>query len=352
MLDVSLVTDALRQLLLDALATTPLYGGNGPGFNVAVTGEHPQAPATGADCDLNLYLFHLTEDKHLRNQFWSQGHITGQPPGPPRQPVAFEPLCLDLYFLLSAQSPGSYVQEQQVMSVAVRAMHEHATVMLPTPTPTGQARSELTISLEKPTWDELSRLWQSLNAPLRMTAQYRVSVVLMTPETGAADQPVPTTWSLTAAPGDLNGDRAHPQLIGTSRRVAFQAPHGPRQYDQTPATFAPVTVAAGGQEVVVRGRAIADTDTVFLVTHHPDGTETEQDVTAWKVALTHPFTAPPSGGVPVRLRAPATPGACPPPGRYTVRVGRPAEPGFRSNDVPVAIAPWIDPSGGPAIGPG
>ena len=80
MLDVSIVTDALRDLLLDALATSPLFGGVGPSFNVAVTGQHPDLPTTGADCDLNVYLFYVTEDKHLRNSFWNQDFITGQPP--------------------------------------------------------------------------------------------------------------------------------------------------------------------------------------------------------------------------------------------------------------------------------
>src|SRR5262249_29852827 len=41
----------------------------------------------------------------------------------------------------------------------------------------------------------------------------------------------------------------------------------------------------------------------------------------------------------------------PPAGRYLLRVGRPTEPSFRSNDVPVSIAPWVDPTPGPLIGP-
>src|SRR4051794_33602584 len=265
MLDVSIVTDALRDVLLDALATSPLFGGGGPGFSVSVSGQHPTAPTTGADCDLNLYLFYLTEDKHVRNQFWSQEFISGQP-GPPRQPVAFEPLCLDLFFLLSAESQSSYVQEQQAMSVALRAFHEHATLSLPTPTPTGQPTSEITLTMEKPTWDELSRLWQALNAPLRMTAQYKASVVLVTPESGAVAQPQPTTWSVAAAPDETFGDGFHPNLVATVRRVAFAAPVGARIYDQTPASTAPAPAAVAGQDFVLRGRSIEDTDTVFLVT--------------------------------------------------------------------------------------
>ena len=346
MYDLSIVTDALRDILTGALASTPLFGGVGPPFSVAVSGQHPATVVSGAECDLNLFLFHVTEDRFQRNAFWTQESITGQPAGPPRQPIAFEPLCLDLFFLLSAQSETSYVQEQQVMSVAVKTLHDHAIVRLATPTPTGVPTSEITIAMESPSWDELSRLWQALNAPLRMTAQYKATVALLTPETGTTAQPHPTQWTFLAAP-TANGDGVHPHLYGTIRRVVFQAPSGQRAYDQTPGATAPAPVAIPGQELVLRGVGIADTDEVFLVTVLPDGTETEQDVTAWKVPLVTPYPSPPGDGVPVGLRPPLV--GAPAPGRYLLRLGRPAEPGWRSNGVPVAIAPWLDPTGGPLL---
>ena len=126
MLDVSIVTDTLRDLLLDALATSPLFGGVGPPFNVAVTGQHPDLPTTGADCDLNVYLFYLTEDKHLRNRFWNQDFSRVSRLGRRASPLRSSLSVSICFFLVSAQSKNSYVQEQQVMSVAVRALHEHA----------------------------------------------------------------------------------------------------------------------------------------------------------------------------------------------------------------------------------
>jgi hypothetical protein len=348
MFDLSIVTDALRNILTAALSSSPVFGGAPPPFSVAVSSESPDSLTSGADCDLNLYLFHLTESRHLRNQFWTQQSITGQPPGPPQQPIAFEPFCVDLYFLLSAQSDSSYQQEQQVMSVAVRAFHEQPIVRLATPTPTGVTPSEITLTMESPTPEDLSRLWQALGAPLRVAAQYRASVAMLEPETGATAQPKPTTWSLLAAPTD--GDHSLPFLYGTVRRVFFQAPAGQRSYDQTPASAAPAPAAVAGQEFVLRGSGILSNDQVFLVTVQPDGTEVEQDVTSWKVALVHPYPAPPADGVPIGLRPPDTPpGASPPPGRYMLRLGRPAQPGWRSNSVPVSIAPWLDPSAGPLL---
>jgi Pvc16 N-terminal domain len=350
MFDLSIVTDTLRDILSGALGASPLFGGNPPPFSVAVSSQHPAdvLDTSGADCDVNLYLFHISEDRDLRNQFWTQKSITGQPPGPARQPVAFEPLCLDLYFLLTAHSQSSYSREQQVMSIGMRAFHENTIVRLATPTPTGVTPSEITLSLEDPSFDELSRLWQALGVPLRMTAQYKATVAMLTPESGAADPPNPSEWALLPAPvAPVNGDR--PMLFGTIRRVRFQAPLGPGTYDLTPATGAPAPAGAPDQEITLRGVGVADADKVFLVTTHADGTQTKQEISAWKQPLANPYPSLPPDGVPLRLRP--DPATCPDPGRYMLCVGRPGDPTWRSNPVPVSIAPWIDPSGGPLLTP-
>ncbi|GHJ47497.1 hypothetical protein Cs7R123_48390 [Catellatospora sp. TT07R-123] len=339
MYDLSIVTDALKQIIIDALAASPLFGGGPPGFSTAVSGQHPQHPSL-ADCDLNLYLFHVTENKHLKNAFWSQSMLTGQPPGPPRQPVAYEPLCLDLYFLLSAESQTSYTHEQQAMSVAMRALHEYGTLQLATPTPTGQPASEVSITLESPTPDELSRLWQALTVPMRMSAQYRVGVAMLMPRTGLTEQPPPVQWTLLGGPTGGADAGIRPVLYGTSRHVRLTTPTGPSGYDQTPATAGP------GQQFLLRGRNLADTDVVYLV-EYTGGGEVETDVTAtWRQPLPTPYPAVPADGVPFLLQVPA---AAPPPGRYGLRAGRPSEPGYRSGTVPFGVAPVVDPDGGPLV---
>ena len=128
-------------------------------------------------------------------------------------------------------------------------------------------------------------------------------------------------------------------MLGTSRRVSYLAPDGLRSFDQTPASAAP----AAGQEFLLRGRGLRDSDEVFLV----DGAGAETDVSAWRVPLTTPYTTVPADGVPIVLLPPAS---APPAGRYRLRVGRSAEDAaWRSESVPFSIAPWIDPAGGPQI---
>src|SRR5579859_7174629 len=75
------------------------------------------------------------------------------------------------------------------MSIATRALHEHATLLLNEPNPAGGPKTEITFTLESPSWDELSRLWQALTVPLRMTAVYRAGVVMLKQETGAVAHP-------------------------------------------------------------------------------------------------------------------------------------------------------------------
>jgi hypothetical protein len=349
MRDLSLVTDTLRQILADAVNSNPLWGGPPP-FHVNVSGRHPEDAAQNphADCELDLYLFHIGADKFLANSFWSSQAQSG---GGGQQPVAFEPLCLDLWYMLSAQSKASYVHEQQVLGVAMQAFHEHGTFKIPAPTPgpDSVSPSEASLVLESPTFDELSRLWQALGQPLRATAQYRVSVVFLTARDQPAPQPHPTSWTVAAAPAGLPADPALPHLLGTKRTVTYIVPavlgmSAAKPYELSPATTAPAPASVAGQEVTVDALGLADTDQILLVSFDT-GVPVESDVTSWKVPLTHPYPTPPASGIPLMIRPPDAPGG-PPPGRYQIKVARPGIPGWRSEGVPLDIAPWVDPAGG------
>lgn len=351
MYDISLVTDTLCQLISDALGESPIWGGHGPPFNVAVTGQSPEESENASECDLNFFLFHVTEDPYLTNSFWSQAAQAGVGSSPIKQPVAAQPLCLDLYYLLSARSETSYTQEQQVMSVAMKALHDQVIVTVPTPIPFGVLETEVTVTMEHPTWDDLCRLWQGLATPMRMTAQYRVSVVFLTPETPAADAPGVHTYTATAAPVDTITPGTL-ELVDTARTVSYLAPSGPSDpYVLSPASLAPAPSGAG-QDIHLRGINILDTDEIYLVSVDASGAETEYDVTGWKVPLSPPYPSPPANGTDVILRAPQTtgtaPAGCPSPGSYLLRAGRGA---IRSNAVPVAVTAWVDPAGGPLVHP-
>lgn len=348
--DLSIVTDTLRKIVTDALTASPVWGGGPAPFSVNVSGQHPETPTGDSDCELSIYLFHVGPDKFLANSFWTQASQNGGGVG--KQPVAFEPLSLDLWYMVSAQAQKSYTHEQQVLSVAMQALHEHGTFAIPTPTPLPDtiSPSRATLVLESPSFDEMSRLWQAIGVPLRTTAQYRVSVVFLTPDELPPPAPAVQDFTLVAAPTTPPQDPTLPRLLSTRRDVEYVAP-GPTavSFTQSPATTAPAPGGVAGQEVRIDGLMLAETDEVLLVSR-PGGVETETDITAtWKVALATPYPTPPAHGTPFVLRAPA--GTPIPAGRYELRVARPALPGFRSDAVPISIAAWINPAGGPLLTP-
>lgn len=347
MRDLSLVTDALHDILANAITTSPVLAAN-PSLlpSIHVTCQHPQTPAT-SECELSLYLFHVSPDKHLANSFWSQANQSG---AGGKQPVAFEPLSLDLWYMLSAQAPGSYVLEQQVLGIAMQAFHDNPIVRIstPTPLPNPVSPSEVTLTLETTTFDEMSRLWQALELPLRTTAQYRASVVFLTPDEIPAGAPEVKEFTLSAGPADPAADPSMPHLLGTRRTLTYTAPGPSTQIrHQTPATTAPT--GSDAQSFWLDGLHLKDTDHVLLI----DSLGSETDVTTtWKQPITPAYAPPgPPNGVPFLLRPPASSGV-PQPGAYHLVVERPAAPplpAFRSNAVVLLVAPFISPGANPLV---
>jgi hypothetical protein len=172
LLDLSIVTDQLRDRLKDAASNfQPWLDDPMSRFDIDFTGLAPDAVRAAGTCHVSIYLFHVTADKFHRNTF---------PTGGAAQPVPAHPLGLVLYYLVSAYSAKSHVQEQQAMSIVLKCFHESPIVTLE------HEDTEFTLTLEPQTADEAGRLWQAVSAPMRLSAMYRVSVIFIEPEQPAA----------------------------------------------------------------------------------------------------------------------------------------------------------------------
>jgi hypothetical protein len=193
--DVSSVTDTLLALLSSAWSTAPLWQelGTGVSFQPVFSGLAPDAMRQQSGPQLSMYLYHVEQDPAREAQFWTQAAQSV----PHSAPISFQPLALDLFYLLSAYSQNSYVQEQQAMSIALRIFHATPIVR----GGTGGQAWEMTLTMEHRSYDELSRLWQATTAPLRLSAVYRAAVVFVEPEAAPAAAAVPTTAGLSAGPG-------------------------------------------------------------------------------------------------------------------------------------------------------
>ena len=222
LLDLSIVTDQLLAQLRLAFAGSRLWSEEpdplhpptgtslpGPGipvgdttpgtrFDAVFTGMPPDAArGLAGACKVSLYLFHVSPDKFYRNTF----------PADPRDPsrgaararrAPQQPLALTLYYLLSAHSE-SYVEEQQAMSIALKAFHDQAIVIATVPD--GHRAQEFTVVLEAQTIDEIGRLWQAAATSLRLSSVYRASVIFLEPEPPTVPVPgVVTDYTVSAYP--------------------------------------------------------------------------------------------------------------------------------------------------------
>jgi hypothetical protein len=338
--DLSAVTDSLIGLVKNQWATAPIWteiGGSppGPAFTPNFTGLAPDAVRQQPGPQLSMYLYHIESDNAQESLFWQPQMLSSQA----GEPIRFIPLALDLFYLLFAYSESSYTEEQEAMSVALRICHANPIVRSD---PGAAVPWELTLTMEHRSYDELSRLWQATTAPLRMSVVYRAAVVFIEPDPMPAPAPAVSSFSVAAGPVPLPlpspGLGDHPVLFGTFRDGSYTGPAGEVPFAQSPAAV------AAGQTVWLTGSDLGSSgvsDSVYLLP--PDGgPEAEMDVTTWAVAAD-------SGAAKFVLALPAD---APHPGAYQLRVGNgaPGSPGAtRSGSVPLSIAAYVEPAGGPVL---
>ena len=188
LLDLSLVTRALVELLKAHIGHSPAWPIGVFGAPL-VTGQPPDQLAAGS---LGLYLYHVTEEPHLKNQ---------PPVGRSNPPVRFTPMGLCLYYQVSALGAGlgeliTY-QEQIFIGCAVKAFHDYPVIDDSTTVPrrapqlplevlksVGLDGSDngLRITMQPVAYHEASSFWNAASLVPRLAAYYAVSVVLLEPE--------------------------------------------------------------------------------------------------------------------------------------------------------------------------
>ena len=321
-LDLSSVTNRLLEVLQTANNTSLLWdvnGGSVPKFTIDITGQMPEQVRNDGDCQLTAYLFHVAVEPHTRNM-----PLTVQAAQPNRR----QALGLSLYYLVSAFAKNAPEQEQQAMSIALKALHERPTYV----DPINGFTFTITAEAEKP--DEANRRWQSFSTPFRLSAVYRISVVFLTPQTNPpALAAPPTRLGLTASPAALPFAKGG-ALVATASRVDF-APIPPAPGDVITYDFSPAIVRPGGSFAVF-GADLDQPSAQRLYLIDAGGAET--DVTAWKAAAGNNaarvvLTLPAATGAP--------PGGAPEPGVYLLRGGDAAT--HRTNAVTLIVTPRVDP---------
>src|SRR5262249_49400657 len=186
------VTQALVELL-------KAHIGNSPGWPLAtygaplVTAEPPDQVGPGT---LGVYLYHVTEEAHLKNQ---------PPVGRDSPPVRFTPMGLSLYYQISALGSGTgeqiTKQEQTYVGCALKALHDFpviddtTTVARRPPQPplevlTGAgldgAGNKLRVVPQPVAYTESTTFWNAASLVPRLAIYYQVSVILLPPDKPAS----------------------------------------------------------------------------------------------------------------------------------------------------------------------
>lgn len=171
---ISLASRALRHLIWEH-GFAPLAAGGGPlqsEDDIALT--NPVDAVTDENVRFSLWLYRIVESPYVKN---APLGFTGRDAAPNANGVAgarlaYPPLALHLHYLLTPLG-GTEEARQLVLGHAMLALYDHAIAPLTDPRAQTVAE-ELHIALCRLTLEELTRVWEALQAPYRLSVCYEV----------------------------------------------------------------------------------------------------------------------------------------------------------------------------------
>jgi Pvc16 N-terminal domain len=138
-----------------------------------VTLDSPATLPTGGEADfrrLNLFLYQVLENPFAKNQPWGSPSSTVQ---------AYPALALNLFYMLTPYARDT-ISAHQVLTHAMGILHDNSIVTgatlfgsLPV------AVEQLAIVLCPMTLEELTRIWNALQSPYRLSVCYEVRIALL-----------------------------------------------------------------------------------------------------------------------------------------------------------------------------
>lgn len=180
LLDLSLPTRSLVRLVDEFIKISPVK----PSQSVIVTSLPPDK-LQEVDNAIGIYLYHAVEEAAYKNLTWAK-----RPTDDPR----FAPMGVNLHYIISAHSSltdqhGPY-REQLLMGMALKALHDYTIIddfteigghKILDPSLIGDENT-LKLSLRHVPANEAVSYWTAGSQPLRLSAYYEVSAVLIEPD--------------------------------------------------------------------------------------------------------------------------------------------------------------------------
>jgi len=162
---ISDVSEGLRQILFTEFARDPVIRNLVGPNEAAIAFTNPTQTAQNAANRLSLWLYQVTENEFLKNQppARSNGVETTQ----------FPPLSLNLHYLITPFGPTGQA-DLLILGKTMQVLHENAIVLLTDPA--RELAEELRVVLCSLLLDQLSRVWEALREPYRLSVSYEVRV--------------------------------------------------------------------------------------------------------------------------------------------------------------------------------
>lgn len=221
LIDISEVTSAVITIITNAF--TPAVWSTTP------PQVFPEPPNKLVQNGLAFYLYHAQENAAFKNY---------PAPGSDNPPVRFTSLALNLFYQLTAhfhRNDGTgALDEQKMMGIAMKALHDNPVVILPDG-PDG-SDNRIRISLQPITYNEAAHYWTAGTHPIKFAAYYEITVVLLPPERTQAIAGRVLSYGNFVFPDGM------PRISGTRNVVSFTPPGAatPQQLTIEPAQVSPL----------------------------------------------------------------------------------------------------------------
>jgi hypothetical protein len=146
----------------------------------AIVFKNPTETARDSAHRLSLWLYQVTEDEFTRNMPAQRPSPTTTQPAAPAVPTyrhIFPPLALNLYYLVTPFAPSSEA-DQMLLGKTMQVMYDNAIVLVYDEA--NEVFEELRIMLCRLSLEELTRIWEALQEPYRLSVCYKVRVARIT----------------------------------------------------------------------------------------------------------------------------------------------------------------------------
>lgn len=157
------VSEALRHLLWTELegdeVIEPIVGSE-----EAISFRNPTETARDSSNRLSLWLYHITENEFVKNQPPERGESLSH--------GSFPPLGLNLYYLVTPFAISGK-SDHLLLGKVMQVFYDNAIVLLRD----GETAEELRLIFCRTTLEELTRVWEALREPYRLSLCYQVRVL-------------------------------------------------------------------------------------------------------------------------------------------------------------------------------